>query len=103
MAPPEATKDTHAGIRQVCKTIVLGVQYGMKAEGLAARTGLHIVEAREILLRHVLCEGRVCGVDVATVTYPDRYSDKRGKVMWDRVMALVDKEERANGQELDAA
>ena len=51
----------------------------------------------------VLCEGRVCGVDVATVTYPDRYSDKRGKVMWDRVMALVDKEERANGQELDAA
>ena len=52
LAPPEATKDTHAAIRQRCKTIVLGVQYGMSAEGMAARTGLHVVEAREILLRH---------------------------------------------------
>ena len=51
----------------------------------------------------VLGEGRVCGVDVATVTYPDRYSDKRGQVMWDRVMTLVDKAERTNGEELEAA
>ena len=35
-----------------CKEIVLGVQYGMEAEGLAARAGLHVVEARELLQRH---------------------------------------------------
>jgi DNA polymerase I len=28
--------------------------------------------------------------DVAVTQYPDRYMDKRGKVMWDRVMRLLD-------------
>jgi hypothetical protein len=27
--------------------------------------------------------------DAAIVRYPDRYMDKRGKVMWDRVLALI--------------
>jgi DNA polymerase I len=29
------------------------------------------------------------GTDVAVVAYPDRYRDKRGVVMWDRVMKLI--------------
>jgi DNA polymerase I len=30
------------------------------------------------------------GTDATVVTYPDRYMDERGTVMWQRVMALVD-------------
>jgi hypothetical protein len=29
------------------------------------------------------------GTDVKVVRYPDRYMDKRGKIMWDRVMGLI--------------
>jgi DNA polymerase I len=208
-APADATKESHGAIRDRCKAIVLGVQYGMAAEGLAARAGLHVVEARELLQRHketyrafwcwadqnvnaaltgatlytrfgwpirigfgtaanprsllnwpmqangaemmrlacmmateaglmicapihdallleapadeindhvarltatmqkaselVLGKGRVCGVDMETVTYPDHYSDKRGWVMWERVMKLIDAADRARGHEADAA
>ena len=52
LAPKGATKMTHEDIRNRCKVIVLGVQYGMSAESMAANAGLHIVEARELLLRH---------------------------------------------------
>jgi hypothetical protein len=51
LAPPDATKQTHAAIRDVCKTLVLGTNYGMGAETLAYRTGLSTIEARELLRR----------------------------------------------------
>jgi DNA polymerase-1 len=195
MAPPDATKLTHKAIRDRCKAIVLGVQYGMSAESMALNAGIHVVDARDLLLRHketfwqfwkwaeqnvhaallggtlttrfgwaihlgfgsdtntrsllnwpmqsngaemmrlasceateaglnicapihdalllearadeidaqidqlsiimqrasefVLGDGRICGVDVEKVVYPDRYSDARGTVMWNRVMDIL--------------
>src|SRR5262249_59692926 len=35
--PPEGTKETHAGVRELFKTTALGVLYGMEAERLAVR------------------------------------------------------------------
>jgi DNA polymerase I-like protein with 3'-5' exonuclease and polymerase domains len=204
LAPPSATKASHSAVRNRCKAIVLGTLYGMSAEGLAARAGVHLVEARDLLQRHketyrtfwrwaeknveaallgatlytrfgwpirlglwaeanprsllnwpmqsngaemmrlacseateaglmicapihdallleapadkieeqviqltaimqrasalVLGEGRVCGVDAEIVRYPDRYSDERGRVMWSRVMALIEAAELRHGQ-----
>jgi DNA polymerase I-like protein with 3'-5' exonuclease and polymerase domains len=46
----------------------------------------------------VLGDGRVCGVDADIVRFPDRYSDERGRVMWSRVMALIETAERRHGQ-----
>jgi DNA polymerase-1 len=195
MAPAGATKHSHKDIRNRCKAIVLGVQYGMSAESMAFNAGIHVVEARELLLQHketyrtfwgwanqnvnaglmggtlytrfgwpirlgfganansrsllnwpmqsngaemmrlacceatevglkicapihdallleapthqidnhihrlttimqhaselVLGDGRTCGIDVDVVHYPNRYSDERGEVMWDRVMKLL--------------
>ena len=43
----------------------------------------------------VLGNGFVCGVDVEIVTDPDRYSDERGTVMWDRIMTLLNDVEQA--------
>jgi DNA polymerase-1 len=195
LAPSDAKKSTHKAIRDRCKAIVLGVQYGMAAESMALNAGIHVVDARELLLKHkntywrfwkwaeqnvnaalmggtlytrfgwpirlgfgaeansrsllnwpmqaggaemmrlacceateaglivcapihdallleapaeeidvqihrlskimqhaselVLGEGRICGVDVNKVIYPDRYSDERGGVMWGRVMDIL--------------
>ena len=50
--PPDATKQTHVGERQLLKTCVLGVQYGMEEKSLARRMGQPRVVAREMLWQH---------------------------------------------------
>ena len=50
--PPDATKQTHKATRDVFKTVVLGVGYGMEAEALAERLGILPLMARELLLKH---------------------------------------------------
>jgi hypothetical protein len=49
--PADATKETHPEVRDVFKTVVLAIQYGMKAPSLALRTGLSQFEAAELLVR----------------------------------------------------
>ena len=51
LAPPEATKESHKPIRDLCKTCVLGTNYGMRAPSLALRTGLSVIEAEDLLRR----------------------------------------------------
>jgi hypothetical protein len=52
LAPPDATKATHGLLRELCKSCVLGVNYGMEADTLALRTGLSVPSARELLRAH---------------------------------------------------
>lgn len=54
LVPPDATKHTHPTIRARCKTVCLGVNYGMEAHGLAARLGVTPAEAHELLRLHRL-------------------------------------------------
>lgn len=51
LAPAEATKQSHKAVRDLCKTCVLGTNYGMQAPSLAARTGLSVIEAEDVLHR----------------------------------------------------
>jgi hypothetical protein len=51
----------------------------------------------------VLGDGRTCGVDVHSVAYPDRYSDKRGQDMWERVMRLIQAVEERQREQAEAA
>jgi hypothetical protein len=51
LAPPEATNQSHKQVRDLCKTCVLGTNYGMQAPSLAARTGLSVIEAQDLLRR----------------------------------------------------
>jgi DNA polymerase family A len=51
LAPAEATKASHKAVRDVCKTCLLGANYGMQARSLAYRTGVSEIEAQEILRR----------------------------------------------------
>jgi DNA polymerase I len=47
--PADATKDSHANIRELYKTCVLGVQYGMEVDSLASRIGAPPALARDLL------------------------------------------------------
>ncbi len=49
IAPPDATKVSHPLIRERCKAVVLGPNYGMGAEGMALRAGITVSEARELI------------------------------------------------------
>jgi DNA polymerase I len=51
LAPADATKESHKEIRDLCKTCVLGTNYGMQAPSLALRTGLSEIEAGHLLRR----------------------------------------------------
>lgn len=52
MAPQGATKATHGKERDVCKAIVLGVNYGMGSDAMAYRAGISRGEARTLLRLH---------------------------------------------------
>jgi DNA polymerase I len=51
LAPEDATAETHGEVRSLFKTVVLGISYGLGARSLAARTGVSLFEAAEILAR----------------------------------------------------
>jgi len=51
LAPAEASRRTHGATRDLCKTCLLGVNYGMGAQALADRTGLSVIEAKDLLRR----------------------------------------------------
>jgi DNA polymerase I len=42
----------------------------------------------------IVLNGFELGTDAHVVRYPDRYMDERGVTMWDRVMKLIDEQER---------
>jgi DNA polymerase-1 len=50
--PEDATKHTHATVREQYKAAALGTQYGMEAESLALHLRKSVIEARELLQDH---------------------------------------------------
>lgn len=77
---------TEAGI-QVCAPVHDGLLIEAPLDELdaaIATTKALMQEASRIVL-----DGFALGSDVKEVRYPDRYMDKRGVVMWNKVMALL--------------
>lgn len=52
LAPVGATKASHGAVREICKAVVLGLNYGMGAEGVARRAGISVSEARHLIDVH---------------------------------------------------
>ncbi len=50
--PPDGTKETHGGVRDLYKTCALGLQYGMGDKALAQRIGQSTAQARELIRQH---------------------------------------------------
>jgi hypothetical protein len=51
-APSDATKVTHAAVREQFKTVCLGVLYGLSEQGLARRLGVPLSTGRLLLQHH---------------------------------------------------
>jgi DNA polymerase-1 len=49
LAPPDATKDTHREVRDLCKILFLATNYGQSPHGLARRLGISVTEATHLL------------------------------------------------------
>ena len=52
LVPPDATKESHKPQRDISKTCVLGVGFGMEEQTLALRIGKHVLVARSLLQQH---------------------------------------------------
>jgi DNA polymerase I-like protein with 3'-5' exonuclease and polymerase domains len=52
LVPADATEESHGDSRDLCKSIVLGIGYGMGAESMAIRAGISVAEARNLLALH---------------------------------------------------
>ena len=52
LAPHDATKASHKAIRDRCKSVVLGTNYGMGPDALAASAGITPSQAKELLRLH---------------------------------------------------
>src|SRR5262249_26066795 len=49
LAPSDATKSTHKAIRDRCKAVVLGINYGKGPEAIAMDVSITTAEAKELL------------------------------------------------------
>jgi hypothetical protein len=52
MIPPGGTKETYPEERDVCKRLMLALNYGMSAEGFALRTGIPLIQAKMMVKAH---------------------------------------------------
>jgi DNA polymerase I len=52
LVPPDGTKASHKTVRDRCKAIVLGINYGMGPDSMAAAAGITPAEAKELLRLH---------------------------------------------------
>lgn len=52
LVPSEATKYSHPEIRNACKVVVLGLNYGMGADSIALQAGISVAHARELIALH---------------------------------------------------
>jgi hypothetical protein len=77
---------TESGI-EVCAVIHDAVLICAKADQLEA----DVARMRECMAKasHIVLDGFELRSDAKLIYYPDRYRDKRGIAMWDRVMQLV--------------
>jgi DNA polymerase-1 len=49
---PDATKHSHPHVRNACKVVVLGLNYGMGPHAMALQAGISVAEARELIELH---------------------------------------------------
>jgi hypothetical protein len=52
LAPTTATKASHGDVRNICKTVVLGAQFGMRERTLASRIGAIPYRGKQLLRAH---------------------------------------------------
>lgn len=52
LVPADATRESHSRIRDQCKVVVLGLNYGLGADKMAYQAGISVALATELIQRH---------------------------------------------------
>ena len=52
LVPSDATKHSHPTVRNACKVVVLGLNYGMGAHSMALKAGITVAQAQELIALH---------------------------------------------------
>jgi hypothetical protein len=84
LVPTDATKESHRRIRDLCKTIVLGIGYGMGPPSMAIRAGISVPEARNLLALHRHTYSKFWRWADSTVTTALFSGEMRTKFGWRR-------------------
>jgi hypothetical protein len=82
LIPPDGSKATHRGQRDLCKVIVLAVTYGMGPVSLARKIGRPVTVANDLLRRHRERYPRFWEWSNATVSYGRAYRRLRTRFGW---------------------
>jgi DNA polymerase I len=54
LVPGDATRESHESIRNLCKVVVIGLNYGLGAENMALQAGISVAYATELIQRNRL-------------------------------------------------
>jgi hypothetical protein len=107
LVPPGATKTSHPEIRERCKALVLGVNYGMGAWGVASRTGISVSEATYLLDAHRQAYRKFWRWSDSVVSSASLYGTQSTVFGWerkitaeDRATSLMNFPMQANGAEV---
>lgn len=52
LIPQDATRESHGAMRNICKVVVIGLNYGLGAEGMAHQAGVSVALATELIQRY---------------------------------------------------
>jgi DNA polymerase I len=54
LVPQDATRESHESMRNLCKVVVIGLNYGLGAENMALQAGISVAYATELIQRNRL-------------------------------------------------
>lgn len=107
MIPGDGTAESHHDARAICKSIVLGLNYGLGAEGMAYQAGITPAVANELIERHHGAYPRYWRwlrdvMDAALITneMASIFGWKRKLTEHDRPTSLMNFPMQANGAEM---
>lgn len=89
--PAGATRESHVGVRDVCKTVVLGLNYGLGAERMAYQAGIAPVQATELIQRHRIAYPRYWRWSEDTVTSALLTNEMTSLFGWRRTIGSLDR------------
>jgi DNA polymerase I len=107
LVPGDATKDSHPVIRDRCKAVVLGQNYGMGAPSIALQAGITPAEARELIGLHKRTyrtfwrwSGETVSSALLSLKMQTIYGWKRQVTSRDKITSLMNFPMQANGAEM---
>ena len=107
LVPADATKHSHPTIRDRCKAVVLGQNYGMGAQSIAMQAGISLAEARELIGLHKRTyrifwkwSDETVSSALLTLRMQTVYGWRRQVTSRDKVTSLMNFPMQANGAEM---